>query len=173
MAAFKIDFHKEIDPWCGHKPKILACDGTHIGVSIKHMDLGNPVTRPDEPDVIVQPVHKRYDRVLIPDKAARGHLNYLCCKQLRKLKMTEVLSNAEEAEKNMHIIREVTSIGQPALTAVIYAFMQKTEPEEVLQTLGRLLFMLSGESAMSSVAPFPSHDLILFCCANLYCVPGC
>ena len=34
IAAFKIDFRKEVEPWCEYKPKILACDGTHIGVSV-------------------------------------------------------------------------------------------------------------------------------------------
>ena len=27
LSAFKIDFCKEIDPFCGHNPKMLACDG--------------------------------------------------------------------------------------------------------------------------------------------------
>ena len=37
LSAFKIDFRKQIDPFCGHNPKILACDGTHIGVSLCHL----------------------------------------------------------------------------------------------------------------------------------------
>ena len=37
LSAFKIDFRKEIDPYCGYDPKILACDGTHIGVSLRHL----------------------------------------------------------------------------------------------------------------------------------------
>ena len=35
-SAFKIDFRKHIDPFCGYNPDIFACDGTHIGVSLKH-----------------------------------------------------------------------------------------------------------------------------------------
>ena len=34
LSALKIEFLKEIDPYCGHNPKMLACDGTHIGVSL-------------------------------------------------------------------------------------------------------------------------------------------
>ena len=37
LAAFKIDFRKEIDPWCSYNPEVLACDGTHIGVSLRNI----------------------------------------------------------------------------------------------------------------------------------------
>ena len=42
MAQMKIDFRKEIDPWCKYDPKILACDGTHVGLSLRHLNLQNP-----------------------------------------------------------------------------------------------------------------------------------
>ena len=60
LSAFKIDFRKEIDPWCGHSPKILACDGTHIGVSVKLAHLENPVTKEELPEQVIKPRHKRY-----------------------------------------------------------------------------------------------------------------
>ena len=47
IAAFKIDFQKEVDPWCVYKPRILACDGTHTGVSVRNRKLEKPVTMPD------------------------------------------------------------------------------------------------------------------------------
>jgi hypothetical protein len=58
LVSFKIDFRKEIDPKCGYDPKLLACDGTHIGVSVKHLRLDHPVTAPDDPTV-KDPLHKR------------------------------------------------------------------------------------------------------------------
>ena len=45
LSNMKIGFRKEVDPECSYKPRILACDGTHIGVSIKHMKLENPITK--------------------------------------------------------------------------------------------------------------------------------
>ena len=42
ISAFQINFRKERNPWCGSKPPILACDGTHIGVSIRNMKLDMP-----------------------------------------------------------------------------------------------------------------------------------
>ena len=43
-------FGAEQDPWCGSKPPILACDGTHIGISIRNMKLERPVTDTDLPE---------------------------------------------------------------------------------------------------------------------------
>ena len=52
LSAFKIDFQKEIDPFCGYNPRVLACDGKHIGVSLRHLKLEKPVRKPDKEDVI-------------------------------------------------------------------------------------------------------------------------
>ena len=38
IAQMEIDFRQHIDPWCEYKPKMLACDGTHVGVSLKYMN---------------------------------------------------------------------------------------------------------------------------------------
>ena len=59
MGSMKIDFRKEVDPWCQYEPKLLACDGTHVGVSIKHMKLNNPVTATDDFSIEVTPPHKK------------------------------------------------------------------------------------------------------------------
>ena len=59
LCGFRVDFRKQIDPWCGYNPKILACDGTHIGVAVRHMKLDHPVTKVDLPDLCHKPVHKR------------------------------------------------------------------------------------------------------------------
>ena len=58
IGSMKIDFRKEVDPWCKYEPKLLACDGTHVGVSIKHMKLNNPVTTIDDHATEVTPGHK-------------------------------------------------------------------------------------------------------------------
>ena len=58
MAAMNIDFRKHIDPWCGYNPKVLACDGTHIGVSLKCIDLQKPITASDNENITVTK-HKR------------------------------------------------------------------------------------------------------------------
>ena len=59
MESMKIDFRKEVDHWCKYEPTVLACDGTHIGVSIKNMNLSTSVTNVDDDDTQVNPSHKR------------------------------------------------------------------------------------------------------------------
>lgn len=59
LAAMKIDFRLHVDPYCGYNPKVLACDGTHIGVSVKHQRLTNPITAQDLEGVQRIPHHKR------------------------------------------------------------------------------------------------------------------
>ena len=73
IAAFKIDYRKEVDPWCKYSPKMLACDGTHIGVSLRHMKLDKPVTTSDTPDTILPSLHQRNDRTLLKDTSRRKH----------------------------------------------------------------------------------------------------
>ena len=60
MGSMQINFFwKEVDPWCKYEPKILACDGAHIAVSMKYMKLDNPITIPDNTEAPSKPVHKR------------------------------------------------------------------------------------------------------------------
>ena len=58
-GSMQIDLRKEVDPWCKYEPKILACDVTHIGVSMKYMKLDNPITSPDNTEAPSKPAHKR------------------------------------------------------------------------------------------------------------------
>ena len=95
ISAFQIDFRKNIDPWCEHRPKVLACDGTHIGVATRNMNLVQPVTSVDDMDRTFITKHKWYDRVFVADTNARIHLNYICRKILKKLKPKEKLPEEE------------------------------------------------------------------------------
>lgn len=164
LGAFKIDFRQQVDRWCKYNPKILACDGTHIGVSIRHMDLGQPVTAVDDHDRTLPAKHKRFDRVLLRDKEARKHLRYLCKKYLKKpFKADEVLQANEEEFRNAHLLEFVNSMAEDALTDVMYAFVTKSQHEEVITSLAKLMYMLSGDAAMSSVLPFAGHPTLHNC----------
>ena len=77
ISNMKIDFRKEIDPVCGYNPKVLGCDGTHIGVSIKHLHLDKPVTQPDL-DELKKAKHQRIKRLLIGQKSTREAICYCC-----------------------------------------------------------------------------------------------
>ena len=48
LTAFQIDLRKHVAPWCEYSPEVLACDGTHIGVAVKNLDLQKPLTATDD-----------------------------------------------------------------------------------------------------------------------------
>ena len=51
---------------------MLACDGTHIGVSVRNINLHNGgITAVDDPTRRVPGKHKRYDCAIISDRKAR------------------------------------------------------------------------------------------------------
>lgn len=163
LSAMKIDFRKEIDPWCGHDPKILACDGTHIGVSIKHMALDKAVILPDTQEEY-KARHRRKDRSIIEDDEARSHLRYLANKMLKKLKPDKVLAQHEEDFRTQHLLQFLQNVQKPGMYNFIKAFVEETAPDEMLPWMAKLLHMLSGDAAASSVAPFKAHELILHVC---------
>ena len=159
LAAFKIDFRKEIDPKCGYNPEILACDGTHIGVSSKNMNLQHPVTKP-EIDVTLKSMHRRAQRAIIPNADARRYLKYISKKYLKKLKEgQEKSAEMEEYMKNF-IMEHVRKLNQPALTQAITFFLDTRNSGNILVPMARVIIMLSGDSPMISVLPFRSHDCL-------------
>ena len=179
IAAFKIDFCKEHDPWCDNKPPIPACDGTHISVSIRNLNLRMPVTEPDLPHVTLNAQHKRNDWLLIRDTSSRKHLKYLCRKYLKKTKEKELIDEELELTRTQEMLAKVLSENkfdehgneiQPLQQELYEALLVFTGNipmhKEIVNILARLLFMLSGDAAMSSVAPFPCHDLLGECCTD-------
>ena len=63
-SCFDIDFRLSIDPQCGHSPKYLACDATHVGIRLQNLDIAD-VTASELEEVVV-PSHLKYDRVFLP-----------------------------------------------------------------------------------------------------------
>ena len=182
IAAFKIDFCQEHNPWCENKPPILACNGTHIGVSIRNLNLRMPVMEPDLPHVTLKAQHKRNDQLLIRDASSRKHLKYLCRKYLKKTKEKELIDEELELTRTQEMLAKVLSENkfdehgneiQPPQQELYEALLVFTNywfipmHKEIVNILARLLFMLSGDAAVSSVAPFPCHDLLEECCADV------
>ena len=177
ISAFKIDFRKEHNLWCGSKPPILACDGTHIGISIRNMKLERPVTDPDLPDTTHKAQHKQGDRVVIKDPGARRHLNYLSKKMLKKIKEKDIIDVDLERERTQDMLQKVYRENQfdadgneiiPQQQELYEGLLVFTENlpmhKDVINVLARLFLMLSWDAAMSSVAPFLCHDLLNVCC---------
>ena len=154
----KIDFRKEIDPWCGHDPEYLACDGMHISVNIKHMHLDRPLIFPDKDGKPLQALHKRKDRNIIPNDETRIHLCYICDKFFQKLKSNKILPQYVEEFNKQQMLHVLENLNQPRMYNFINIFVEKGVPDPMLKWMGRLLHMLSGDAALSSVLPFVGYD---------------
>ena len=163
ISAFQLDFRKHVDPWCQHTPKVLACDGTHIGVSARNLNLTKPATGVDDIDHTSITKHKQYDRVFVVNKDARLHLNYLCRKIINKLKPNEHLEETEEIHHTQKTFEIVTNIGDDVLTHTVRALIEQSLHNEVITTLAKLFVMLCKDAPFSSVAPFRSHPIIHQC----------
>ena len=61
LAAFEIDFQNQVDPWCRHKPKIIAGDGMHIGVGVKNLNLEKSVQKVYDKDTTRKNYQRHYD----------------------------------------------------------------------------------------------------------------
>ena len=145
---------------------MLACDGTHIGVSVRNMCLDPAVTTNDDKDAILKSIHKRNDWLILQDKTHRKHMHYLARKFLKKLKSTDVLHIEVEEEKMTQLLNYAHETCFNAFYEILIVFAHKLVHNDMLHVIGWLLLMFSGDSAMSSVAPFQSHDLLLSMCEN-------
>ena len=125
LSAFKINFRKEIDSIYKHNPKVLACDGTHIGVSVKHMELDHPVTEPELKEVM-KPIYKHGNRVLVYNNEARHHLKYITPKLLGKLKPNELLPFEVEERRKQELLQEIHNMNHIALTSFIDFYLDET-----------------------------------------------
>ena len=141
------------------------------------MDLERPAIKPDFADVTYKAQHKRGNYVLIRDVSARKCLNYLCHKRLKKIKEKDVIDVYLEIYRTREILQKVffenkfdkdgkeIQLEKEELYEILLYFTGNLPlHKQVLDVLARLLYMLSGDAAMSSVAPFPAHDILTTCC---------
>ena len=150
LSAFQIDFRKEVDPFCKYDPQALVCNGTHIGVSLANMKLSHPVTETDDHNTIRITQHKRYDRVIMPDHTARGHLSYLCHLHLRP---EEDLSEENLRLKNNEMLGIIENMGEEDLLNFITVFTNQEHDPQVITSMADFLYLLSGDCAMLLVLP--------------------
>ena len=166
LASMKINFRKHIDPQCGHDPKILACDGTHIGVSIMNMDLQKTVCGIDS-DRVIKPKHKCLDKVLICNKSTRKDLRYLCNKLLSKLPDDEMLQIDEENRKTQDMMRHIQMKNVPQVYDFTELFLRGRQDNLFHIWMGKLLHLLSSDPPVESFVLFSSHEDIITDCVQI------
>ena len=164
LSAFKIDFRKQIDPFCRHNPKILVCDGTHIGVSLRHLRLDHPVTKCDREDVQVPWLHGRVANRLFRDEDTRTHIKYMSLKVMDKL-TEETLTPLEANNVSLNVLHKISN--EAPLKDFLQQFLFPSIPIEVLKSQAEVLHQLSGEYQIESVLPWRSFDTIKTICNKL------
>ena len=70
---------------------------------------------------------------------------------MKKLKAVDILGVETETTK----------------THLLLAHIHTTEEREVLHCMAWLLYMMSGDAALSSVLPFNCHEMLLRCCEDI------
>ena len=145
---------------------MLACDGTHIGVSVKNMLLDPAVTEHDDKNPTLKSVHKRNNRLILQDKTHQKQMHYLARKFLKKLKPSEILHAEVEEEKTAQLLNYAHQNCFNTVYELLVVFSHNLQKKDTLHVIAWLLLMFSGDSAMSSDAPFQSHDLLLSMCDN-------
>ena len=163
-ANFCDDFRDSVDPWCRYNPRMLACDGTHIGVSVKHLQV-SPIESPDNPHETVKPLHRRYNRVFLTYqqgledadvRRSRGHLKYVCKKTLSNVLPNEQLSEDDFQAANTVLLQ--VSPQDPECHTLLRGFVQSAYSADLLQKLAEFMIMLSGDAAVSTVLPLRYHN---------------
>ena len=157
LSAFKIDFRKHIDPFCGYKPKMLACDGTHIGVSLRHLKLEKPVTKPDKEDIIPW-VHHKPHRRLFKLKAVRQHVKYMCRKIVNVIKPEQLLSTTDEIRLTLETLQKIEK--HTPLKNFLEPVLFQTCRQDYLEVCAEFLHSLAGDDFVGAVIPFRSIPLI-------------
>ena len=103
ISKFKIDFRSPCII-CKDKPKMLAADGTKIGINVNHSTVV-PIEKPTT-ETSIDPCHRRNERAFIryslKDRdskckaKSRDHLLYVAKKALGQLEIKDGLSVEEE-----------------------------------------------------------------------------
>ena len=89
---------------------------------------------------------------------------YLARKLLKKLKPNQIVHAEVEEEKTTQLLNYAHQNCFNAFYELLVVFSHNLQYKDVLQMIAWLLLMFSGDSAMSSVAPFQSYDLLLSMC---------
>ena len=157
LSAFKIDFRKEIDPFCGYNPRVLACDGTHIGVSLRHLKLEKPITKPDTEDVIPWNHHKPERHVFQKD-TVRDHMRYMARRILNRVIPEKILSPIEERARTLESLN-IISQDKP-LRDFVEPIVFENLRKDYLELCAEFLHSLSGDDFISTIIPLKCIPLL-------------
>ena len=185
VAALGIDYRQQVDPWCKHNPKVLACDGTKIGVSMKMQKLDPPITKPTIQHT-EETLHKKFDRCFLPyptkqvDETINNH-KVRCQVVLRARQYLQLLvkctlegtpvpddQNATQEKRNFISVCQETC--QDTIFQFLLFFMERdcSPDASLIQASARLLSLFAtNDDALVSVLPFKFLQDILATCDSV------
>ena len=166
-AALPFDFKEDIDPWCRHSPKMLAGDGTHVGVTLRQMTI-TPIEQAEEQEEVAT-LHRRYDRVLLYQddscspqelRAARNHLKDIC-----KRVMGERVEMPVNEDAVNHLLLKVCLA--PEVRKLVEGLVKRSFEHNVLISVADVLFVLGCDAPVSALLPYNCIDVVREVVRNL------
>ena len=169
IANWDIDFRgtEAIDPFCGHNPEVLACDGVHVGVAVRFMAKSKPITKSELPHT--KPIGaRRFDRVLLPgnsdaDKKRRNYIRSYCRYDILKEKKPTAEESSEESDAEEDTgFRQVSEyedkllekLSDSRLKTFISRVLLKQYDDKLLKKCARIILALTSGAALISFFPW-------------------
>lgn len=157
ISKFNIDFRIPCKI-CKFNPKMLAADGTKIGINVSHSSVV-PIETPTV-QTAIDPCHRRNERAFISysqgardskDKArSRNHILYHCKKALGTLGTANELPLEDERARDNQLLEHVDEPFRP-LTRL---FITHQYSVRLGKKLAILFKILSTNHSLSSILPF-------------------
>ena len=152
-AQLNIDFRKSADPFCGADPKLLACDGTHIGITNKMLHVV-PIDKA-QTDETVMPQHTRNTRVFMPvnDGANKDSIRK-SREYLLKLCNFFIGMSGDRLQQQEQNIMMDNLPDNNMCTNFLVPFIQDTFPIGLRQAASCFLKLFLRQSPASTVLPY-------------------
>ena len=185
IVRMEIDFRQEVDPWCQYDPEVLACDGTHVGVSVKLQNLQEAITKPELEDQHQEAVHQINNRCFLPYphfdrekfqtkaihkdvcrniKVARDYL-YLLCYRVLKEEFDLVENESKEMSGHSALVASLAFSSEGVSKFITMFINKELHPLVMTKSAEFMKLLLKQDAALSQFFPFRYHDHLNECLA--------
>lgn len=164
-ASYQLIDFREPCPWCGESPKVLACDGTKIGISMQKVNILPIKASPcDTADIVTSP-NRRFDRCFLPYpeviassssrkdietkiRDARQHMKLIMHKSDGFIEQ-EKMTKEQLSERNKNLMEVFPETCKPLLNRLFALNLT----EEQRKACTRMFYLLSFDSPLSTIIP--------------------
>ena len=162
-SKFKIDFRQPCY-LCKERPRMLACDGTKLGIRLRHSNV-KPIETPSDP-TLIDPSHRRNERSFISYEKghpktqekieARNHLAYMSRKIIENVSQVEILPQEIEANKTQRLLENI----HPSCRNLVEKFCNAEYSPSIMKELAIIFKILSQSHSLSSFVPYRFVDFL-------------